>query len=155
VAQNSHSQSTQEALGTITYMAPEQINSKPRQASDLYALGVIVYEWLAGDPPFSGSFFEIAPQHPFSPPKPPPQGIPGLSEAVEYVVSRALAKDPHERFANALSFANALEEAAQGKAPLLFANTQDASPSPASDSKQDGWPQVTGPTAPEVPQTFS
>src|SRR2546430_2925198 len=65
ITQSSRYQVTQEAAGTITYMAPEQIQGKPRLASDQYALGVVVYEWISGDRPFLGSFTEIASQHIF------------------------------------------------------------------------------------------
>ena len=63
IAQSSRSQQTQEAAGSVTYMAPEQLRGKPRPASDQYALAVVVYEWLSGAPPFSGSIREIAIQH--------------------------------------------------------------------------------------------
>src|SRR6266480_6247224 len=63
ITQSSRYQVTQEAAGTITYMAPEQIQGKPRLASDQYALGVVIYQWLSGDRPFHGSFPEIAAQH--------------------------------------------------------------------------------------------
>src|SRR6266568_5826781 len=48
VAHSSRSQSTQEIVGTVSYMAPEPIQGKPRPASDQYALGVVSYEWLCG-----------------------------------------------------------------------------------------------------------
>jgi serine/threonine protein kinase len=51
IAQRSRYQSTQEVIGTVAYMAPEQIQGKPRPASDQYSLGVVVYEWLGGDRP--------------------------------------------------------------------------------------------------------
>src|SRR5437868_7131078 len=70
VAQSSRYQSTQEMAGTIAYMAPEQIQGKPRPASDLYGLGIVVYEWLTGDRPFHGSFPEIAVQHTIASPPP-------------------------------------------------------------------------------------
>jgi serine/threonine protein kinase len=54
IVQSSISQSTKEMAGTMPYMAPEQLQGKPRAASDQYALGVVVYEWLAGDRPFRG-----------------------------------------------------------------------------------------------------
>ena len=55
VTQSSSLQSPQDVAGTVAYMAPEQLRGKPRPASDQYALGVVVYEWLSGTRPFKGS----------------------------------------------------------------------------------------------------
>src|SRR6266568_3849547 len=66
IAQSSRYQGTQESAGTAAYMAPEQIQGKPRPASDQYALGIVVYEWLSGDRPFQGSFTELCAQHIFA-----------------------------------------------------------------------------------------
>jgi len=63
LAHSSASLSTQEAMGTLPYMAPEQIEGHPRTASDQYALGVVVYEWLCGTRPFEGSASELVVQH--------------------------------------------------------------------------------------------
>jgi len=57
--QSSQSLSSQGVVGTVSYMAPEQIHSSPCPASDQYALGIIVYEWLCGHRPFQGTFTEI------------------------------------------------------------------------------------------------
>src|SRR5437588_9705932 len=54
--------------GTLAYMAPEQIEGHPRPASDQYALGVVVYEWLCGERPFEGSVSELIAQHLSIPP---------------------------------------------------------------------------------------
>ena len=54
IARSSRSQSLQEVVGTVTYMAPEQIQGRPRPASDQYALAALAYEWLSGAPPFRG-----------------------------------------------------------------------------------------------------
>src|SRR6266516_3899665 len=54
LAHSSASLSTQEVIGTLPYMAPEQIEGHPHAASDQYAFGVVVYEWLCGSRPFKG-----------------------------------------------------------------------------------------------------
>src|SRR5579863_2330758 len=70
IAQSSRLQSTQEVAGTAHYMAPEQLQGKPRLASDQYSLAVVVYKWLCGKRPFQGSFTEIVSQHVLTPPPP-------------------------------------------------------------------------------------
>jgi serine/threonine protein kinase len=111
VAQSSRYQSVQDMAGTIAYMSPEQIQSHPRPASDQYALGVVVYEWLCGTRPFQGSFTEIAVKHAMVPPPPLRKYVPALPTAVEEVVLKALAKDPKDRFVNIQTFAQALAQA--------------------------------------------
>ena len=123
IARSTRSQQTQEAVGAIAYMAPEQLRGKPRTASDQYSLAVAVYEWLSGDPPFSGSPREIVSQHLSAPPPPLDPKVPTISSAIEHVVLQALAKDPKERFASVQAFARALEEASSPVSPgrTLFA----------------------------------
>lgn len=113
VAQSSRYQNTQDMAGTIAYMAPEQIGGKPRPASDQYALGVVVYEWLSGDRPFHGNFTEIAVQHTVTPPPSLREKVPTILPDVEQVVMVALAKEPKERFGSVQAFARALEQASQ------------------------------------------
>lgn len=113
VAQSTRTQFTQETVGTIAYMAPEQIQSHPRAASDQYSLGVIVYEWITGNRPFSGSFTELAVKHMMIPPPPLREAIPDIPADVEQVVLTALAKDPKQRFSSVQAFATALERAAK------------------------------------------
>jgi serine/threonine protein kinase len=114
VAQSTRTEFTQETVGTISYMAPEQIQAHPRPASDQYSLGVIVYEWLGGERPFNGSFTEIAVKHMMTPPPPLRERIPSISPEVEQVILTALAKDPTQRFSNVRAFATALEQASRG-----------------------------------------
>ncbi len=97
--------------GTITYMAPEQIEAHPRAASDQYSLGIVAYEWLSGTRPFQGSFSEIAIKHTVTPPPPLLAHLPTLPPAVEQVIFTALAKKPEERFASVNAFATALAQA--------------------------------------------
>lgn len=110
-AQSSRFQSTKEIIGTAVYMAPEQFQGKPRPASDQYALGIVVYEWLCGDRPFHGSFTELYSQHMFVPPPPLREKIPTIHPDVEQVVLTALNKEPHQRFSSVRAFANALVQA--------------------------------------------
>jgi serine/threonine protein kinase len=117
IAQSTGSRSIQEMGGTVAYMAPEQLQGKPRPASDQYALGITVYEWLSGERPFNGSFVEIASQQMLTPPPPLHVKVAGLSPAVEQVILTALAKDPKERFASVQAFATALEQACLDTSP--------------------------------------
>src|SRR5947209_1123557 len=119
-------QKVQEFEGTILYAAPEQIRGRPRIASDQYALGVVVYEWLSGSCPFYGTVEEIASQHTLSSPPPLRGKIPTISPAVEQVVLKALAKDPNERFESVQEFAKALERASRPGQPGM--GTRQASP---------------------------
>src|SRR6266851_4243025 len=110
---SSLSTSAEGTSGTLAYMAPEQIEGHPRAASDQYALGVVVYEWLCGSRPFEGSVTEVMVQHLSMPPPPLRERISTISPEVEQVVLRALAKEPKERFATVAAFAVALERASQ------------------------------------------
>jgi serine/threonine protein kinase len=105
--------STRELAGTLPYMAPEQLRGKPSFASDQYALAVMVYEWLCGECPFTGSYWEVIHQQVSVMPRPLREHRPDLAEEVEAVVLKALAKDPTERFGNVQAFAEALEQTVQ------------------------------------------
>jgi serine/threonine protein kinase len=120
IAQSTSSQITKEMAGTLSYMAPEQINGKPRPASDQYALGTVIYEWLSGERPFQGSFVEIATQHLMATPAPLHEKVAGISPAVEEVVFTAMAKDPQRRFASVHAFAIAFEQACQAPHSASF-----------------------------------
>src|SRR5712691_2517776 len=113
-ARHTLSQSIQQVAGTAFYIAPEQIQGKPRPASDQYALGIVVYEWLTGDCPFEGPLTQIVTQHLAAPPPSLRERVPTLLPALEEVVLRALAKEPKQRFASVQDFATALQNAAQG-----------------------------------------
>ncbi|HZU03212.1 MAG TPA: serine/threonine-protein kinase [Ktedonobacteraceae bacterium] len=132
IAQSSRYQSTQDVTGTISYMSPEQIQGKPRPASDQYALGIVVYEWLCGDRPFHGSFTELCAQHMFASPPPLRERIATISQDVEHVVMTALAKDPKHRFSSVLAFANALEQASQSAPKVAISSP----PQPTSQPPQ-------------------
>ncbi len=117
VARSSLSQSTQEVVGTVAYMAPEQVEGKPRPASDQYALGILVYEWLCGERPFHGSLTEIATQQLLTNPPSLRERVPEIPPTVEQVILRALVKDPKQRYSSIGGFAHALEQASQPSQP--------------------------------------
>ena len=114
--------STRELAGTLPYMAPEQLRGKPSFASDQYALAVMVYEWLCGECPFTGSYWEVIHQQVSVMPRPLREHRPDLAEAVEAVVLRALAKDPAERFGSVQAFAEALEQTVQSHQTIFEAD---------------------------------
>jgi serine/threonine-protein kinase len=93
-------------LGTALYMAPEQASGKAvSAATDIYALGAVAFHCLAGNPPFPGeTALEIALHHVTDEPPPLPADLP---PAARSLVSRALAKDPADRFPSAAAFAAA------------------------------------------------
>jgi eukaryotic-like serine/threonine-protein kinase len=102
--------------GTPAYAAPEQKQGRPCPASDQYALGVIVYQWLCGELPFHGSSAEMAAQHSNASPPPLRDKVPTLPPAVEQVVLTALAKDPDSRFTTIQMFAEVFGQVCQSSA---------------------------------------
>jgi WD40 repeat protein len=134
---------TDTVAGTVAYVAPEQLQGQPVTASDQYALGVVVYEWLCGELPFAGSVNEIARQHVSTPPPPLRQKIPWIPPAIEEAVLKALAKEPEQRFSSVSSFAQALEKAILGEqmpalspAPVEQADAEQQSPLSASSETE-------------------
>jgi serine/threonine protein kinase len=113
LAHSSRSQQTEQIVGTVSYMAPEQIQGHPCHASDQYALGVIAYEWLSGTRPFSGSFAEVAAGHCLAKPPSLDAARLGVPPMVAAVISRVLSKRPEQRFTSVQAFASAFERAAE------------------------------------------
>jgi outer membrane protein assembly factor BamB/serine/threonine protein kinase len=103
------------ASGTTSYMAPEQIQGDPHPASDQYALGIVVYEWLCGSRPFEGEALSVMYQHVHVPTPLLREKVPTISPAVEHIVLRALAKNYQQRFATIRDFAEALEQASHAQ----------------------------------------
>jgi predicted ATPase len=111
VLQSTESMDLQRMMGTVAYMAPEQMQGKPRPTSDQYALGIVAYEWLSGEQPFRGTLQEVFRQHLYEQPASLHEKIPAVSPAVEQVVFKAMAKEPQQRFEDVRAFAIALEYA--------------------------------------------
>ena len=102
------------AIGTPEYMSPEQGSGEEGvdRRSDIYALGCVLYEMLAGQPPFTGRTVQgVLARHRNE--RPPPLRVvrPSLSAELEGAVERALAKVPADRFPSVTDFAEALEHA--------------------------------------------
>jgi serine/threonine protein kinase len=112
VVQNTRQQTQRDIAGTVTYMAPEQLQGNPTTASDQYALAIVAYEWLCGVVPFTGSYTEIALQQERAIPRPLRACVPTIPANVENVILTALSKDPQDRFNSVQAFATALEHAA-------------------------------------------
>ena len=105
------------SVGSPEYMAPEQARGEADYRSDIYALGIVIFQMLAGRVPFSASTpMQVMMQHVQEPPPSLRSLNPTLSPQVEAVVLRALAKDPAERFQSASALAEALKAAATGQA---------------------------------------
>jgi len=102
-----------QVLGTLRYMAPEQAEQKPvNHLADIYAFGVVLYEMLAGRPPFIGdTAIQLIRAHADKRPPPPSEFNKAITPAVESVVLRALAKKPEERYPTAGKMTRALEGA--------------------------------------------
>ena len=109
LAEGSTDGGTGTVVGTPRYMAPEQAQGGHiTPATDVYGVGVVLYEMLAGHPPFrGGSAVELAMRHVNEAPPPLPADTP---DSLEQIVTHALAKDPDDRYPDASALATALSE---------------------------------------------
>ena len=98
-------------LGTAAYFSPEQAKGEPVDArADLYSTGVVLYELLAGRPPFRGeSPVAVAYQHVSEAPLPPSEINETVPRSLDAVALRALAKDPFQRYQDAAAFRESLD----------------------------------------------
>jgi serine/threonine protein kinase len=105
-------------IGSPWYMSPEQIERPQEidQRTDIYALGIVLYEMLTGDVPFDGdTAFTVHYKQINSPPPNPRQKNSEISEDVAQIVLKAMAKDPAERFQNCREFLQAIDAVEKGK----------------------------------------
>jgi serine/threonine-protein kinase len=103
-------------MGTAQYLSPEQARGAPvTAASDLYSVGVVLYEMLTDKTPFTGETpIEIAMKHLNETPSPPSELRPEIPPELDQIVLRALAKDPHERYETADEFSADLDRLEAG-----------------------------------------
>ncbi len=123
-------------VGCPAYMAPEQLYPTARReltaASDVYALGAILYELFTGRPPFAGSDAQIVARLRDEEPAPPRRFVPELDRFLETVVLNALERDPARRYRSAAGFAQDLRRALSKKPP------EEAPPIPAG-ARVSSW----------------
>jgi serine/threonine-protein kinase len=109
-------------VGTPQYMSPEQVaSSKVDGRSDLYSAGIMFYELIVGEPPFTATEadgpFTLMAKHVQAPPKPPSVSKPGLDMRLEEVILKSLAKRPEDRYQNGQEFDEAMSRVADRLCP--------------------------------------
>jgi eukaryotic-like serine/threonine-protein kinase len=110
-------------LGSLNYMSPEQVRGEPVDPrSDLYSMGVSLYEMVTGQLPFRGhSNYSVMSAHLQEPPPPPITVRPDLPAGLNDIILMAMAKAPQSRFGSAEAFANALRSVMPGVGPTVSA----------------------------------
>jgi serine/threonine protein kinase len=147
-------------VGTPRYMSPEQCLGEGRidERSDIYSLGVIVYEMVCGRPPFvTEAVGAVINMHINRPPDPPRQVNPAISAPLEATILRSLAKNPDDRYPKMLDFlyelraASATLGAASDSVPPRTADNTAAPPTPTPLSAMATLMDVRSPTLPSTP----
>ncbi len=140
--------SADQIVGTADYMSPEQINGKPVDArTDVYALGIVLYQMLAGEVPFHSTTIQgLLFQHVYIPPKPIREVNPYVPEILEQITAKAIAKAPEDRFQSAEAMAQALESANQFVTNQLSASLPGNLPTSGQNSTPQSQNRPIAPT---------
>ncbi len=137
-------------IGTPQYISPEQAKGEAiSERSDIYSLGVVLFEMLVGRVPFSADTpYSIIHDHIYAPLPMPRSLNPNLSPELERVLLKALAKDPADRFASARELMSAFEQAAASADPALLALPPAPLGVPAPSKSSAARTTTPAPTAP-------
>lgn len=132
---SSQSTLTREALGSVHYISPEQAKGgRVDNRSDLYSLGVVMYEMLTGQPPYDGeSPVAVALQHINGGAKMPSTLNPNIPGGMEQIIMHAMAVDPAQRYASASEMLYDLEEFRKNPNILFFFEASAAAPRMTAD----------------------
>ncbi len=125
VLQDTKASSSSSVVGTLTYMAPEQFAGKASPATDVYALGCVLFELLTGEPPYTGPTQQVMHGHLMSPvPSVVARAGGRVPDALQPVFERALAKEPTDRFPSAGDLARAVQGVVEGNISSQAATVQ-------------------------------
>ncbi|HEU5082382.1 MAG TPA: Stk1 family PASTA domain-containing Ser/Thr kinase [Acidimicrobiales bacterium] len=129
---------TGQVMGTATYFSPEQAQGRPVDPrSDVYSLGVVLYEMVCGRPPFRGDDpLAVAYQHVQEQPTPPSHINGALDSTLEAIILKSLAKNPQARYPSAEDLRADLRRYRQGDQIAITAPPVVAAPAPAVDATQ-------------------
>ncbi|MDD5543600.1 MAG: protein kinase [Acidobacteriia bacterium] len=134
-------------LGTLYYMAPEQIKNQPLDIrTDIYSLGITLYEMLTARVPFdSNSDYDLMQLHIQQIPPPPRGFFPYLNQGIEAAILQALEKDPGKRFQTVEAFSNALDVSMQFQPTVSYQTPPLGVVNPASGSSTGSGPTAITP----------
>jgi hypothetical protein len=144
-------------LGTAAYMSPEQVRGeRVGPASDLYSLGVVLYEMLTGELPYTGEHpLATAMKHLDEPPRHPKEANPAVPEELDALTTKLLAKDPEKRYASAAELAEDLGRVRDGLPPLAAGTEEDTTPRMAPGTGKTLTAPVAAPARGRVPASRS
>ena len=131
---------TGQVLGTPQYMAPEQLTGQSVDGrADLFALGMILYWLLTGENPFAGeSMATLTFKIVYSEPLPPTKLDPGLGEDTDYVINRALAKDPARRYQRGREYDDDVDDLLGGRPARSRSVLRTPTPAPVGAARRLG-----------------